>query len=438
MSEVKESKALKRLEALFDDGSFTQIDAYAKSADGDVEVAAGFGTVNGCAAYAFSQDVAVNDGAFSIAQCAKIKKIYDLATKTGCPVISVFDSNGVKLTEGFEVLNAYGELVKASAALSGVCPQIAVVAGACLGTSALIANMADVVIAVKDADFYVSAPSDVTAADSYEQGTVDILCDDFDDAVKAVSDLVSLLPSNNLSPLPVSDFSDAQITLSEDSDATAIINAVADASSVVELKGGYAASNCKTALASVMGTTVGLIAFEGDELCPGCAYKAEAMVKLCDAYSIPVITFANSKGVISDKENQTLTALTKLTSAYASATCPKISVITGKAIGCAYIILAGKGANADMTVVWDSAVASPLNTDSAVAFLFGDRLADGEDRKALESEYEKTIASPFTAAACGAVDDICTPEETRMKLISILDILAGKRENTLPRKHSVK
>src|SRR5699024_2659501 len=120
------------------------------------------------------------------------------------------------------------------------------------------------------------------------------------------------LPSNNLSPLPVSDFSDAQITLSEDSDATAIINAVADASSVVELKGGYAASNCKTVLASVMGTTVGLIAFEGDELCPGCAYKAEAMVKLCDAYSIPVITFANSKGVISDKENQTLTALTKL------------------------------------------------------------------------------------------------------------------------------
>lgn len=438
MSELKESKALKRLEALFDNGSFTQIDAYAKSADGEVEVAAGFGTVNGCAVYAFSQDIAVNDGAVSVAQCAKVKKIYDLAMKTGCPVVSVFDSNGVKITEGFEVMSAYGELVKASASLSGVCPQIAVIAGACLGTSALIANMADVVIAVKDADFYVSAPGDITAEESYKEGTVDILCDDFDSAVKAVTDLVSLLPSNNLSPAPVLDFSDSQAAIQENSDALSIINAVADASSVVELKGGYAASNCKTALASVMGTTVGFVAFDGDPLCPGCSYKAEAMVKLCDAYSIPIVTFVNAKGVIGEKENQTLTALTKLTSAYAAATCPKVSVITGKAIGCAYIILAGKGANADMTIAWDSAVASPLDTDSAVAFLFGDRLAGGEDRKALEKEYEETIASPFTAAACGAVDDICTPAETRAKVIAALDILAGKRENTLPRKHSVK
>ena len=136
---VNDSKALKRLEALFDDGSFTEIDAYAKSADGSVEVVAGFGTVNECAVYAFSQDVTVDSGAVSVAQCAKIKKIYELALKTGCPVIGVYDSNGVKLTEGFEVMNAYGDLVKASTSMSGVCPQISIVAGSCLGTSALIA-----------------------------------------------------------------------------------------------------------------------------------------------------------------------------------------------------------------------------------------------------------------------------------------------------------
>ena len=146
----------------------------------------------------------------------------------------------------------------------------------------------------------------------------------------------------------------------------------------------------------------------------------------------------NTDGIIDKKENQTLVALTKLTSAYATATCPKISVITQKAIGCAYIILAGKGANADLTIAWDSAVVSPLNADSAVAFLFNDRLAAGEDRKALEAEYIDTIASPFTAAACGAIDDICTPAETRERVISALDILSGKRETTLPRKHSVK
>lgn len=438
MSELKDSKALARLEALFDDGSFTQIDAFAKSADGEVEVVAGFGTVNECAVYAFSQDITVNDGAVSVAQCAKIKKIYDLAAKTGCPVISVFDSNGVKLSEGFEVLNAYGELVKASSSLSGVCPQIAVVAGACLGTSALIANLADVIVAVKDADFYISAPSNVTAETSYKEGTADVLCDDFNGAVEAVKDLVSLLPSNNLSPAPIFDFAAPQIAAQEGADALSIVASIADDASVVELKGGYAASNCKTALATVMGSTVGFVAFEGNALCPVCSYKAEAMIKLCDAYSIPVVTLVNADGVISEKENQTLTALTKLTSAYASATCPKISVITGKAIGCAYITLAGKGANADITIAWDSAIASPLDADSAVAFLFNDRLAAGEDREALKTEYIETVASPFTAAACGAVDDICTPADTRARVIAALDMLAGKRENTLPRKHSVK
>ena len=133
-----------------------------------------------------------------------------------------------------------------------------------------------------------------------------------------------------------------------------------------------------------------------------------------------------------------LVAATKLTSAYASVTCPKISLITGKSIGAAYIILAGKGANADLTFAWDSAVISPLETDSAVAFLWGDRLANGEDRTALEKEYDETIGSAFTAAACGAVDDVFAPQETKAKLINALDMLSGKRETTLPRKHSVK
>lgn len=437
MSGLEKSIALTRLKGLFDDGTFTQLDAFAKSADGDVEVVAGFGTVNECPVYAFSQDISVSDGAVSVAHCAKIKKIYDLALKTGCPVVSIFDSNGVKLTEGFEVLNAYGELVKASTSISGVCPQISIIAGSCLGTSALIANMADVVVAVKDADFYVSAPSDTTAEDCYEKGTVDVLVDSFDEACRACGDLIALLPSNNLSPAPIFDFANPEIVANEGADALTVINSIADDGSVVEIKGGYASSNCKTALATVMGSTVGFVAFDGDAICPACSYKAEAMIKLCDAYSIPLVTVVNANGV-QGENNSILTALTKLTSAYATATTAKISVITGKAIGVSYIALAGKGANADMTIAWDSAVASPLDADSAVAFLFNDRLADGEDREALKKEYLDTIASPFTAAACGAIDDICTPADTRARVIAMLDILSGKRENTLPRKHSVK
>ncbi|MCC8073548.1 MAG: carboxyl transferase [Clostridiales bacterium] len=438
MSEIKDSVALQRLQSLFDDGSFSEIDAFAKSADGDVEVVAGFGTINDCAAYAFSQDITVNGGAVSVAQCAKIKKIYDLAAKTGCPVIGIYDSNGVKLQEGFEVLNAYGELVKASSSMSGVCLQISVIAGACLGTSALIANMADVVVAVKDAEFYVSTPADITAEDSAKEGTVDVLCDDYNNAVEAVKNIVSLLPSNNLDTVPFFDFENPQTVANQGDDAMSVISSVADLSSVVEIKSEYASSNCKTALATVAGSTVGFIAFEGNALCPSCMYKAEAMVKLCDAYSVPIITIANANGIIKEKENQTLTALTKLTSAYASATSPKICVITENVVGAAYITLAGKGANADLTFAWDCSTASPLDPDSAVAFLFNKRLADGEDREVLKSEYKETIASPFTAAACGAVDDIFAPGDTRAKIISALDILAGKRENTLPRKHSVK
>ena len=435
MSELaeKDKLAVDRLTALFDDGAFTEIDGYAKSASGDVEASAGFGTVNGCPVYAFAQNVNVNGGAISVAQCAKLKKIYDLATKTGCPVIGIYDSNGVKLDEGFEALSAYGELVKASTAMSGVCTQVSIIAGSCLGASALMANMADVVIAVKDADFYVTTPSDVTADTCYEQGTVDILADDLDGALTAAKDVVALLPGNNLSPAPVYDFTAPSAAVDTGASAMDVICAVADAGSVVELKGGYA-THCVTALATVGGTTVGFVAFDGSAVCPACAYKAEAFVKLCDAYNLPILTVADADGFVKDAENAMLTAATRMETAYATATCPKIALITSKSIGGAYIALAGKGANA----AWDSAVLSPLDAEAAVAFLYSDRLAAGENRGSLVKEYKETLASPYTAAASGAIDDVIVPADSRAKVMAALDILAGKRENTLPRKHSVK
>lgn len=434
---VNTTEALKRLSALFDDGVFTEIDAYAKDSNGDIEVVAGYGSVNGSPAYAFSQDVSVNNGAIGIAQCAKILKVYDLAAKTGCPVIGVYDSNGVKLNEGFEALSAYGDIVKAATSVSGVVPQISIVAGACLGTSALMANMADIVIGVKDADFYISAPSEVTAEDNYSAGAIDILVDSFDEAADMVKSVVGLLPSNNLSPAPIFDFSNPSSVCSVGLDASGVIEAIADAGSVVEIKAGYATS-VVTAFATVAGSTVGFVAFNGNNLCHSCAYKAEAMIKLCDAYNIPIITVADANGVNNKANELSLIAVTKLTSAYSTATCPKISLITDQSIGSAYIVLAGKGANADLTFAWDNAVVSPLEVSSAVAFLYNDRLAQGEDRAKLETEYKETVGSPFTAAACGAIDDVFAPEETRAKLIAALDMLAGKREVTIARKHSVK
>ena len=434
---IKDTDARKRLVSLFDDGVFTEIDAFAKSSNGDVEVVAGFGTVNGAPVYAFSQDVSVNGGAVSVAQCAKIKKIYDLASKTGCPVVGIYDSNGMDLKEGFEGLSAYGEIVKASTSVSGVVPQISIVAGAAVGTTALIADMADVVVAVKDADFYVTAPSEVTAEACAQEGTVDILADDFDSAVKAVRDIITLVPSNNLSTPPVYDFTDPVAAADTGACAADIIKAAADEGSVIELKEKYA-ENCITALATVAGSTVGFVGFDGKSVCPSCAYKAEAFVKFCDAFNIPIVTLLSANGLRKERENQMLIAAAKLTAAYATATCPKISVITGKAVGAAYIMLAGRGSNADLVYAWDTSVVSPLDTKAAVAFLYNDRLANGENRAELEKEYEENLASPFTAAACGAIDDVFVPAQTRAKIVAALDVLAGKRETTLPRKHSVK
>lgn len=434
---IKDTDARKRLVSLFDDGVFTEIDAFAKSSNGDVEVVAGFGTVNGAPVYAFSQDVSVNGGAVSVAQCAKIKKIYDLASKTGCPVVGIYDSNGMDLKEGFEGLSAYGEIVKASTSVSGVVPQISIVAGAAVGTTALIADMADVVVAVKDADFYVTAPSEVTAEACAQEGTVDILADDFDSAVKAVRDIITLVPSNNLSTPPVYDFTDPAAAADTGACAADIIKAAADEGSVIELKEKYA-ENCITALATVAGSTVGFVGFDGKSVCPSCAYKAEAFVKFCDAFNIPIVTLLSANGLRKERENQMLIAAAKLTAAYATATCPKISVITGKAVGAAYIMLAGRGSNADLVYAWDTSVVSPLDTKAAVAFLYNDRLANGENRAELEKEYEENLASPFTVAACGAIDDVFVPAETRAKIVAALDVLAGKRETTLPRKHSVK
>lgn len=434
---VKVTEATKRIVSLFDDGVYTEIDPYAKSANGEIEVVAGFGTVNGAPCYAFSQDVSVNGGAISVAQCMKIKKIYDLATKTGYPVIAIYDSNGVKLTEGFEALSAYGEIVKSATSISGVVPQIAIVAGACLGTSALMANMADVVIAVKDADFYITAPSEVTVEQSAKDGAVDIVCDDIDEAIFMAKKLATLMPANNLSPAPVMDFDAPSINRIAGLGVGDIVESVADNCSLVYLKDAYG-SNAVTALGTVAGTTVGFVGFDGEAICPHCAYKAEAMIKLCDAFNIPVVTIANANGLVKGAESAMLVSATKLTSAYATATCPKISLITGQSIGSAYIILAGKGANADVTLAWDNAVASPLDVEAAVAFLFNDRLSAGEDRNALEAEYKETIGSAYTAAACGAIDDVFPQEQTRDKIIAVLDMLYSKRETTIARKHSVK
>ena len=415
------NKSYDVLKILFDGESFSELDSLVESA-----TSIGFGTVGGVSVYAFCLDNAIDS-----ATCNKLLKVYSLAEKTGCPIVGVFNSDGLQLEGGFELLSKYGELVKSASRLSGVVPQISVINGACLGVAAVAANMADAVIACESSDFYVNAPSDIDINKSASLGTVDVVCGDIEEALSVASDIISLLPLNNLSPLPAFETEEAQ----QSSDG--IIGELSDNIITVELKKKYAAE-IKTALTTVGGTTAGIIVFNNSELSSQSAYKAEAFIKLCDAYNIPIITIADSAKTEKGNEPQLLTALTKLVSSYASATCPKISLITSESAGSPYIVLAGKGASADVTIAWDSATASPLSIESAVAFMWNDRLANGEDRKVLEQEYKNTAASVKEAAKSGAIDCVIAKEDTRNKIIESLEMLSSKRETTIARKHSVK
>lgn len=442
--QIHDTEARKRLLSLFDEGSFTELDAYVKSGDSAVEVVAGFGSVYGSPVYAFSQDISVDGGAISKAQGAKIKKVYDLAAKTGAPVIGIYDSNGVKLNEGIEALAAYGEMLKRSNSISGVVPQIAVIAGPCIGTSALVAAAADVVIMTKDAELYLSAPNNVTAEDCLHSGVASLVAEDMDKALELAKEVAGKLPVNNLSAAPLVDFAEDTSFFAGDcaavkADTKAIMEALADVGSVLELCGAFGAA-VHTALAGVAGSSVGLIGFNGQAIDADSCDKACRFIRLCDAYNLPVVTLVNTEGF--DKQEAAekagiLRQASKLSSAYAEATTPKISLITGDAIGSAYIALAGRGANADLVYAWRCAVISALEPEAAVALLYRDRLAAGENRETLVEVYKTTDASPMNAAALGQIDDVFVPADTRAKLIAGLEMLCGKRESTLPRKHTV-
>lgn len=428
---VENTKAYKRLTMLFDEATFNEIDSFAKSGDDYAEVVAGFGSVNGCPVYAFAQNCERAGGAMSKAQAAKIKKIYDLAVKTGAPVVGMYDSIGGRLKEGADLLAAYGELLLYSNNLSGVVPQISLVVGPCIGTMAMVAASADLLVMSKKGELKIeTSDADGSAQKAECEGISHITAENEYAAILTTRNLIALLPSNNLCGTPVTDYAAPD----EEQDGT-LIPAVVDAGSYIELQANYGKA-LATGLARIAGSTVGIVAAsENDSILDADACsKAARFVRFCDAFAMPIITFVDFARFSSLRE------AAKFSNAYAEATTAKIAVITGKAYGPVYIAAAGRGANADITFAWPQAVISPLAPETAAVFLWGDRVAGSEnpitDREKLIADYIETEASPFKAAAEGYVEDIIDPADTRTRLMSALDMLAGKRVARLPKKHA--
>ena len=322
-----------RLVKLFDADSFVELDAFVKAGEKEAGVIAGYGLVEGSVVYAFSQDVSSDSGAVNAAHAKKIKKIYELAAKTGCPVVCVYDSKGAKLSEGNEMLAAYSEVLAASGKISGVVPQIALVLGTCAGVNAMLAAAADVLVMSREAELFMTAPFIAAAnGDSAEDagsaeaaakaGVAAVVADDEDAAVAEVRKLLTMLPQNNLQSLPLFDFADSTETLDPSGCPKRIVEAIADAQSLVELSAEYG-KGVYTFLGTMAGTTVGFVTTSKENALDSAACeKAARFVKVCDAFNIPIVTFIDSKGFALNADVAVVKDAAKLAGAYAEATAP--------------------------------------------------------------------------------------------------------------------
>ncbi|MBQ7288372.1 MAG: carboxyl transferase [Clostridia bacterium] len=436
---LTQTKARQRLAALFDEGSFRELDRFAFSADKPCEVVCGYGLCNGAPLYAFAQDIEVHFGAMGKAQGAKIKRLYDLAAKTGTPIVGIFDSQGAHVEEELDALNAYGELIAAASAVSGVIPQIALVLGSCVGSQAVLASLFDIVIMSQSAELSLSSAfllgdSVGSAETAAKNGTAALVTETEEEAISKAIALLSYLPSNNLSTPFIADYVPSTST-------DASVETLVDGDSFFALSSDY--GRCVvTGLARVGGTSVGIIAtgaeYNDKKLCGAGAVKIARFVRFCDAFSLPVITLLDCNGFDVDaaaEQNGDMKYIAMLTHAYAEATTAKITVITGKAYGSVYTAFAGKAAGTDAVFALHNAEIAALAPETAVQFLYKERL-DGENRGALINEYLETVASPFRAAEQGLIDDVITVDSMAGSVISALEMLESKRVSTMNKKHS--
>lgn len=424
------------LATLFDDGSFAPL--YAEGA-----VTAGYGCANGQSIYAVVQD----GSPLGVQDIEKNIRVLKLAAETGCPVVTVYDSTGAKLEGGLELLNANARLTAEIARISGVVPQIAVVCGTCAGTSAINAAAADLCIMAENAELFLNAPFNAedsvkdagSAAFAARAGVAAITAPDAIAAVKLAAQVVGILPSNNLAGPAMFEFAapEKALNLAQYSAADAVA-AIADAGSVVELYAGYGKNVC-AALATVNGSAVGIVATAKDALCHTCTAKAARFVRLCDAYSIPVVTVVNTEGFVkSEGDDQAggIRQAARMAGVYAEATTAKVAVLAGEAIGPIYNVFA---ASADWRIAVPGCTIAPLAPETAVSVLYKEEIYASDNvvaaTKAKAAAYAKEVCGAEAAVAAGAADAVAAPAAVRGAVAAALDMLASKRAARLAKKH---
>lgn len=447
--------ARERVNLLLDDGSFME-QAMLQS---DAGVVTGSGTVDGRPVYVAAQDFAVMDGAVGAKQAGKIVKVLELARKTGTPVVLMGDSNGARVGEGAAALEAYADIFAHMARLSGVVPMITMVLGPCVGAAAMMAELSDLVVVAKEGALLCAGPQVLSATMgknvmkatelggakiAVENGAAHFACETEEEAAATVRKLLGVLPANNLEDAPFSaeeDMNRALEGLSAGADGLAVINAMADAGSVIEVGKGY--TDAVTAFGKLAGRTVAFAYTGKGDTCDKRMEKIARFVRFADCYNIPVVSLIDSTGLelfkTVDRQLSVVKAASKLVYAYSEATTVKVAVVIGNAIGAAYVAMGGS-ANADVTYAWPGACISPLTGEAAIAIWGKDGINNSKGdavaaRKELAAKYEAEVADGVNAAINGLVDDVIDPADTRKMVIASLELMSSKRDSNPPKKH---
>ena len=433
-----------RLAALYDAQTFVEISAYAKRSFSDFlsteasnefeGVICGYGAIDGKLVFAFAEDSSRMGGVIDERHAKKIADLYKLATENGAPVIGIFDSKGTDIFEGTAGLAAYGKIMACVSKASGVVPQIAFVAGKCIGTAAAIASMFDFVVKSDDAEYYVSSPS-LTKANGAQDATLafsgaEDLCANY------IRTLVSFLPDNASAGISVSECSDnlnkklGELDFS--GEALSAISVIADNSVFYEVAHDFEPA-VSTVFATVAGVKCGIVSnsfsVNDGKISSSVARKIAKFVNFCDAFNLPVVTLVDSLGLDIDAANEKdyfAPELAKLAFAYSTASVPKITVILGHAIGASFVLLGSKALGADLVYATATAEIGALNAESGVAFAWDKYITLEKSREELVNEWKASVSSPVVAAASGEIDDIISVNELRARICSALLMLSSK------------
>jgi propionyl-CoA carboxylase beta chain len=471
--------ARERIDVLLDEGSFEEFDMFVAHRATDFGMASqkfpgdgvvtGWGTINGRLVYVFSQDFTVLGGSLSETHAQKICKIMDMAVRNGAPVIGLNDSGGARIQEGVASLGGYADVFKRNADASGVVPQISVIMGPCAGGAVYSPAMTDFIFMVRDSSYmFVTGPdvvktvtNEIVTAEelggarthTQKSSVADGAYDDDVETLEQVRRLFDFLPLSNRDKPPVRPFHDDPSRLEErldslipDSaskpyDMKELILAIADEGDFFEIQEAYA-RNIITGFIRVEGQTVGVVANQplvlAGVLDIDSSRKAARFVRFCDAFNIPLLTLVDVPGFLPGTAQEfggVIKHGAKLLFAYSQATVPMVTLITRKAYGGAYDVMASKHIGADINYAWPTAEIAVMGAKGATEILYRSELGDPEKIAARTKEYEERFANPFVAAERGFIDEVIMPHSTRKRIARAFAALRSKKQDQPWKKH---